>query len=161
MLEHLIIRLIIQQDYESLALLFENNNRPEITEFFTPFTLNSKSAYQICNQKSLDKYYVAVLNQKFIGFCMLRGWDEGYETPSFGVFVDYMHHGMGFGKAISQFALQEAVRLNCPKIRLTVFSKNYQAVSLYKSLGYEEIDRQVLLLNNQQNEKITMVKNLE
>ena len=47
---------------------------------------------------SQDDYYVAARGEDLLGFSMLRGFDEGYEIPSFGIFVDHESHGQGIGR---------------------------------------------------------------
>jgi ribosomal protein S18 acetylase RimI-like enzyme len=72
---------------------------------------------------------------------MLRGWDEGFDVPSFGVLVDHRTQGQGLGRRMTEFAIAEARRLGSRRVRLTVNESNQAAVHLYRSLGFEEVSR--------------------
>ena len=135
------IRQIQDIDYEDLARFFEKNNVPEITKYFHPFPLNSQTAHEITCASHLDRYYIAILDDQIAGFCMLRGWDEGYQIPSLGLFVAKNQQGLGLGKQMVKFCLQEANKLDCHSIRLSVYETNITAVSLYRSFGFTEKNR--------------------
>ena len=155
------IQIIQACDYEDLVQFFEENNKSEITRHFHPFPLTQKTVFDIVYINHLDRYYIAIRNEHIVGFCMLRGWEEGYEIPSFGAFVDYKYHGQGIGRALTEFAIAEAVRLGCPKVRLSVYASNVRALSLYRSLGFEEVSRKPCILDGVEDETIVMLKNLQ
>ena len=92
---------------------------------------------------------------------MLRGWDEGFQIPSFGIIVDYRYHGLGLGRRMTEFAIEEARRLNCSRVRLSVYESNDRALCLYRSLGFEEISREAVVVHGSPDIKIVMVKGLE
>jgi ribosomal protein S18 acetylase RimI-like enzyme len=92
---------------------------------------------------------------------MLRGWDEVFAIPSLGVFMDYRHHGLGLGRRLTEFALNEARNLNCSAIRLSVYASNKHAKRLYDALGFREIDREPTVVAGRPDIKIIMVKDLE
>jgi len=154
------IRLVLYTDYEALARFFEENNRPEITRHFHPFLLNSQMAYQIACTNHLDRYYIAVANGQIVGLCMLRGWDEDFDIPSFGIFVDYRYHGLGLGRQMTKFVIAEARRLGCHSIRLSVYASNTRALRLYTLLGFREISREPVIISGEPDEKIIMIKDL-
>lgn len=156
----LMIRLVQKGDHERLAWSFAENNRPEVTTFFHPFPLNREMAYQIAETSHDDRYYVALLQEEIVGFCMLRGWDAGFEIPSFGVFVDHRYQGCGIGRQMTEFAVVEAKRLVCPGIRLSVYASNERALRLYMALGFCEISREPVSRMGEQDEKIIMVREL-
>ncbi len=155
------IRQVQETDYEDLARFFRDNNRPEITKHFHPFPLNAQTAYNIVHTSHLDRYYIAICNSRIVGLCMLRGWDEGFDIPSFGVLVDYRYHGVGIGRQLTEFAISEARKLNCSAIRLSVYESNERAKRLYETLGFREIDREPAVVAGQPDVKIIMMKDLE
>lgn len=155
------IRQVQDTDYEALARFFEENNRPEITRHFHPFPLTSQTAFQIACTSHLDRYYIAIWNEHIVGLCMLRGWDEGFEIPSFGVFVDYRCQGLGMGRQMTEFAIAEARKMGCHTIRLSVYASNTRATRLYESLGFREISREPVLVAEEPDEKIIMIKELK
>lgn len=92
---------------------------------------------------------------------MLRGWDEGFEIPSFGIFVDYRHHGLGLGKQMTEFGIDKARKQGCHSIRLSVYESNKRAIRLFKSLGFEQISSQPILVAGEPEVKVIMVKDLK
>lgn len=162
MSEHiaLLIRQVHNTDYETLARFLEENNTPEITRHFHPFLLTSQTAYQIACTNHLDRYYIAIWEERIIGLCMLRGWDEGFKIPSFGILVDHRCRGLNLGRQMTEFAIREARNLNCYNIRLSVYASNVHAMDLYFSLGFEEITREFCVIAGEIDEKVIMVKNL-
>ena len=155
------LRTVESTDYDGLTRFFDENNRSEITVHFHPFPLTSQSAYEIACTDHLDRYYVVVLNSEIIGLCMLRGWDEGFAVPSFGVVTDHRYYGLGLGRRMTEFALNEARRLNCPGLRLSVYQSNIHALHLYGSLGFGEISRESVVLHAKPDIKIVMLKDLQ
>jgi ribosomal protein S18 acetylase RimI-like enzyme len=154
------IRAVEHNDFEALARFLENNNRPEITRHFNPFPLDSKTAYRIACTEHRDQYYVAVLKDEIVGFCMLRGWDEGFQIPSFGILVGHRHISLGLGRKMTEFAISEARASGCAHIRLTVYASNTIAFKLYTRLGFREIARQVIDTAEEADIKIVMMKDL-
>jgi [ribosomal protein S18]-alanine N-acetyltransferase len=155
------IRPVEYADYEALAVFFENNNRPEVTRYFHPFPLNAQTAYKIACTPHLDYYYVAIISSRIVGLFMLRGWDDGFEIPSFGIVVDYRQRGFGLGRKLTEFAIREARKMGCHKIRLSTYASNVNSVRLYMSLGFAEVSRESVLMNEEQDVKIVMTKDLK
>ena len=160
------IRPVAEGDYQALADFFAANDRAEVTGTFNPFPLTAETAHQIARVPKQDRYYVAATSAAepegaIVGLCMLRGWDEGYAVPSFGVFVDWRQHGRGLGRRLTEFAVAEANALNCSRVRLTVFASNAPAVHLYRSIGFEETGREAVEHGDggAPDEKIIMYKN--
>lgn len=155
-----IMRTVESGDYEELVRFFDANSVPQVIRQFHPFPLSASTAWYIARNKHLDRYYVAVLRGQMVALCMLRGWDDGYSTPSFGILVDHRFHARGIGRKITEFALSEAGALGCRQVRLSVYASNEVALHLYASLGFEERVRESVLVTGQPDEKIVMVKEL-
>jgi ribosomal-protein-alanine N-acetyltransferase len=144
-----------------LAELFERNSRPEVTSSFDPFPLDGEEARRIALGSHRDGYYVAARADSLVGFSMLRGFDEGYAIPSFGIFVDRDAHGQGVGRALTSWTVEAARRRGCPCIRLSVYATNAVALGLYVSLGFVEHERLVINRALGPEEKIIMCLRLE
>jgi ribosomal protein S18 acetylase RimI-like enzyme len=154
----LVIRQAQETDCEDLGRFFEQNNRPEVTRYFHPFQLCRLSAYLIACTEHLDKYYVAIKGERIIGLCMLRGWDEGFNIPSFGVLVDFRFQGVALGKKMTEFSVAEAKQIGCPAIRLSVYASNIRGKRLYENLGFTEISREPVSVGWEQDVKVVMIK---
>lgn len=129
-------------DAGPLTKLFERNDVPEVTATFDPFPLDAATARAIAEEPRRDRYYGARSpSGTLLGMSMLRGWDEGYEVPSFGVFVDRGHQGRGIGAALLDRTIAEARGLGAPSVRLSVYAGHDRAERLYRSRGFAEHER--------------------
>src|SRR5690348_1954921 len=81
------IRLLRPEDAEVLAQLFlalcADN---ESVRYFHPHPLTVEFAASLCGRPGhlRDRYFGMWRQGSLAGYAMLRGWDEGYEVPSFG-----------------------------------------------------------------------------
>jgi [ribosomal protein S18]-alanine N-acetyltransferase len=145
------------QHAEALAALFERNSTPAVTGMFDPFPLTVREAHRIALTPRKDLYYVASSEGRLLGLSMLRGFDEGYEIPSFGIFVDHESHRQGVGRELTAWTIEQARRLGCPAVRLTVYARNLAARRLYESLAFVEQKRQSSERAGRPEEKIVML----
>jgi ribosomal protein S18 acetylase RimI-like enzyme len=76
-----------------------------------------------------------------VALSLLRGWDEGYVVPSFGILVDGEWRGRGIGSALTDFTLGEARTLGASRIRLSVYASHELALHLYLDRGFVEDSR--------------------
>jgi ribosomal-protein-alanine N-acetyltransferase len=142
---------------DGLVALFERNAIPAVTALFDPFPLNAAEARRIALEPRQDAFYLAASGELLLGFSMLRGFDEGYEIPSFGIFVDHESHGQGIGRELTAWTIEQARQRGCPAVRLTVYAGNSAARQLYESLGFLEQERHLSHQNKARpDEKIVM-----
>ena len=141
---------------ERLAALFERNRVARVTDLFDPFPLDAARARWIALEPHRDSFYLALREERPAGFSMLRGFDEGYAIPSFGIFVDHESHGEGVGRALTVWTVEEARRGGCSAVRLAVYAANLPARRLYESLGFVEQERQLVDRAGHNEEKIVM-----
>jgi ribosomal protein S18 acetylase RimI-like enzyme len=129
-------RLLHAGDYQDLCAFFSRNDVDSVTRYFKPFPLTPETAAKICLAEHKDAYFALRREGAFVALYMLRGWDEGYEVPSFGVMVDKDWQGRGLGRLMTEAAIGEARRRGCRSLRLTVVPANARAHALYRSLGF-------------------------
>jgi ribosomal protein S18 acetylase RimI-like enzyme len=139
-----------------LVRLFERNAVASVTGSFDPFPLTAAQARRIALERRTDPYYLALLGGCAVGMSMLRGFDAGYETPSFGIFVDHESHGQGIARQLTAWTIEQAQRLGCPAVRLSVYADNHVARGLYESLGFVEQERQRVERGGAQVTKLIM-----
>jgi len=122
---------------EKLIRFFNEINSPDYIKDFSPHPFDEEHARRVCNYQGHDYYYSILLDREnIIGYFMLRGWDEGYDTPSIGLCVLKKYQGLGLGSLIMNF-LEKVARLNgCSKVMLKVKKDNTVAKTLYVSHGY-------------------------
>lgn len=159
--DELRVALIGTDDGDRLATLFERNSVASVVDTFDPFPLSAAEARRIASTGGEDRYYIAVRGDETVGFSMLRGFDEGYEIPSFGVFVDHAHHGRGVGRQLTRWTVEQARLQGAPAVRLTVYASNLAARRLYESLGFVERERESVDRGGEPDEKIVMSLDFE
>ncbi len=154
------IEIIQSEHFNLLTTFFVENNLPAITNTFNPFPLTEITARWIAYEPHKDMFFLALQSQKPVGFSMLRGWEEGYKIPSFGMFVDYRQHGKGYGKDLLRLTVEAAQKHNCTQVRLSVYASNLPACKIYSSYGFFETERTDIEHHEKRDQKIIMVKDL-
>lgn len=69
---------------------------PEYARFFYAFGSGAEEIARLLDARQRDVYSGMFWRGELVGVFMLRGWDAGYEVPSFGVIVDERHRGRAF-----------------------------------------------------------------
>ncbi len=141
---HSIIRPVSAGDAEKLGAFFEAIDRDEETRpFFHPHPLSKDYAVELCNriERIKDAYFIALQSHGISAYSMLRGWDEGYQIPSFGCCVHPQLRNAGLGKQLLAHAIDESRSRGAEKLRLTVFKKNERAIAVYRRFGFEFTDK--------------------
>jgi len=108
----------------------------ENNKFFHPYPFTDETIEKIMNSDK-DLYSFFLDNGKIIGYFMLRGFDEGYEIPSFGMIVHPDYRGKGIGKMMLKKAIEICKKSKCKKIRLTIDKDNKIAKSIYIKAGFK------------------------
>jgi sugar phosphate isomerase/epimerase/ribosomal protein S18 acetylase RimI-like enzyme len=135
------MRRLSKRDSDILGTLFERNNREEVTRGFHPFPMTRETAAELLQPGRQDHFFGAEADGQLVAFSMLRGWDEGFKIPSFGIFVDYEKQQCGVGRKLTEWTLRWMDLLKCPQARLTVSEGNAVAKKMYESLGFEQTER--------------------
>jgi len=154
------LKSIEPSDLGRLSKLFTDNNIDKVIQTFTPFELSPEMAMWIACEPHKDHFYLGIIHNIPIGFSMLRGWDEGFSVPSFGIFIDHRQHGQGLGKQLLDLTIEEAKKLQCHHIRLSVYASNPSACKIYRSRGFKETDRKAVMNKGFADEKIVMLKDI-
>jgi len=105
-------------------------------DFFHPHPFTLEQAKQICNHTGKDLYLASIDNGQISSYGLLRGWDEGYDIPSLGIYVAEKYRGTGLSKKTMEELHGFAWKNGVKKIRLTVLHRNKKALALYQNLGY-------------------------
>ena len=110
-----------------------------VTRFFHPHRFTLREARRVCSRSAAarDIYIVALDEDEVIAYAMLRGWDQGYEVPSFGLCVLPAHQGAGLGSRLLDHALTCAGARGVQRVMLKVHFDNHAARRLYESRGFD------------------------
>ncbi|GBE29165.1 mycothiol acetyltransferase [bacterium BMS3Bbin04] len=122
----------------SIAAMMEADGA-EYRSGFHPFPPDSAEIAQILRDARQDRYWGMFIAGELAGFMMLRGWDEGYQRPSFGVYVAKPHGGRGLGRLALDWCLSFCRSNDIPAMMLKVYPSNTFAVALYESAGFDVI----------------------
>jgi ribosomal protein S18 acetylase RimI-like enzyme len=156
----LVVEGIGADHLKELSEMFERNRVPAVTATFDPFELTADTARRIALEPRRDAYFVARGREGFVAMSMLRGFDDGFEIPSFGIFVDYRQQGRGIGRWLTEWTIRWANSHACLAVRLSVYASNRRAGDLYRSLGFSEITRMSMQRNGEPDEKLIMMLKL-
>ena len=159
--ERPLLRALGASDRDALARFLERNDVPEVTRHFHPFEMTAASAEEIALHAGDDWYFGTFVRGKLLALSMLRGWNEGYDEPSFGIAVDADWHGRGIGSVLTDFTLERAPWLGSRRVRLSVYASNERAHRMYLARGFGEVERQPVTRAGREDERVVMVLELE
>lgn len=129
-------KLLDQSDVEYVEEIFLDASLSK-DAFFSPHSFDAETAKLICSGSTKDKYYgMYIHNQTMVAYGMLRGYEDGFITPSLGIYIHSSHRGRGYGHIMMEKLHDAAKALGSTQVRLTVLKNNVTAISLYKKLGY-------------------------
>jgi ribosomal protein S18 acetylase RimI-like enzyme len=133
------IRRLQVRDEEQLFALFKAfAAHEEITRYFHPHPFDRVTASEIAGYSGSDMYFGFFWDGELVGYAMLRGWDEGYEVPAFGVAVAPGHEGRGVGRELLRASLEETRARGARKIILKVHNANERALRWYLACGFKK-----------------------
>ena len=104
--------------------------------FFRPHRFTPEVARTIARRSGNDLFAILVDGDQAVAYGMLRGWDEGYATPSLGLAVRTDRQGQGIGHLMMERLHQAALGRGASIVRLRVHRDNIRARRLYEDFGY-------------------------
>lgn len=130
-----ITRLLRADDAGEFARLLAAQSTA-YARFFSPFSFSPADVSRLLADRERDIFMGMYWQERLVGFFMLRGWDEGYEVPAYGVLIDEGHAGCGLA-TLSLRAAKAICRLcAAPRLMLKVHPDNGRAKSLFERAGF-------------------------
>lgn len=114
----------------------------EDVAYFHPHPFTAEQAEKYLNYTGRDKYLLFMLDGTIVGYGMLRGWDEGFDIPSLGIYIRRQFRGTGIASACMRLLHDVARKEGAATVRLTVGVDNPRAAHLYEAHGYVEVGRE-------------------
>lgn len=108
---------------------------PEYLAHFTAFA-EPGALRRKCSVARQDAFFTLLDSGRISGFFCLRGLDQGYVRPSFGVYVASSAQGRGLARAALQRAVVWCRQRGVPMLMLKVSVLNARAYRLYESCGF-------------------------
>lgn len=103
---------------------------------FFPHPLTPGEARRLCRYAGLDQYFVATINDRILGYGMLRGWDEGYTIPSLGLATHPDARIQGLAKFLMRELIQQAQNRGAPQLRLTADASRLRLINFFVRHGF-------------------------
>ncbi|MBD2197809.1 MULTISPECIES: GNAT family N-acetyltransferase [Calothrix] len=145
-------RILQYSDAEKLSDILLKSDKSYI-KYFHPFDFQVATIQKILFKSCKDKFFGVVLESglsqesDLIGFYMLRGLDEGYTDPMFGVFISQQYSSKGIGRITITHAESFCKFCGYEKLLLKVNPENTRARKMYESLGFRYLREEGLLKN--------------
>lgn len=129
------IRTLQVEDVAKLLALLLSQPKKYV-RFFTPFSFDRATLEKILSKIDRDSYMGIFWSGQLVGFFMLRGWDKGYEIPTFGVLIDQKFRGFGL-----EMISLEAAKIICKlcggrDIMTKVHPRNMSAKGVARKIGF-------------------------
>lgn len=134
-MEELIIKKISINFAEELSGLLQNED-PEYSKYFIPFEFDLRTISEKIQNLQLDSFWGVFADDKLVGFYMLRGFDDGYDIPSYGVWISKKFSGKGLSKLTLQHAISYCKINNVKELMLKVHPDNLAAKKIYEDFGF-------------------------
>jgi RimJ/RimL family protein N-acetyltransferase len=131
----MILRPLVPEDAVALADML-SGQPADYMRYFAPFHFDRDTITDMLRKAHRDVYMGIFWNDKLAGFFMLRGWDQGYEIPAYGVTIDHQHRNLGLAKLSLEMS-KTISRLNgAQKLMLKVHPDNAAAKHVYEDAGF-------------------------
>jgi len=109
---------------------------PAYARFFRPFGYDEASIAAALAQTGQDIYTGLFWDQQLVGFFMLRGWNEGYEVPAFGILIDERYRGYGLEMAALDTAKVICRLRNVSRLMIKMNPDNISAKGVARKTGF-------------------------
>ncbi len=106
-------------------------------QYFEPFKITESQFLSLISSAESDQYRVILVDDRVAGFFMLRGLDEGFVIPSFGVYISSCYANKGLSKLALSYSIAWCIINNIKKIRLSVHPNNIHAIQTYIRAGFD------------------------
>ncbi len=136
-MKELIIRKLSSEFAAELSLLLQSED-PEYSRYFIPFEFDFQTISEKIRNLHKDSFWGVFVNDKLVGFYMLRGLDEGYNIPAYGVWISKKFSGKGISKLTLQHAISYCRINQIKELMLKVHPDNLIAKKIYEDFGFEK-----------------------
>jgi RimJ/RimL family protein N-acetyltransferase len=135
--EYLTIRALRSEDSPALSILLRSQP-PDYAHFFYAFSFDEATIRKLLSDCRRDHYAGIFWQQELVGFFMLRGWDMGYEVPSFGVLIDEKYRGGALMKLALDAAKLISRKCGAPHLMAKIHPDNV-SIRGARRLGFVQV----------------------
>lgn len=132
-----VVRSITASDEDSVFDAFRDLLRdPTAARYFHPHQLDRATAGRIASRPGRDVYLGYFQAGRLLGYAMLRGWEEGYEVPAFGVAVLPEARDRGIGSLLLREALATARGRGAREVMVKIHGDNRRTLDWHLAEGF-------------------------
>jgi RimJ/RimL family protein N-acetyltransferase len=106
------------------------------SRFFIPFAFDAQSVKSVLRKAKKDIYFAVRVNRDLAGFYMLRGFDQGYRIPAYGVWIAPKYKNCGLAALTLAHAFAICKLNGIGQLLLKVHPKNVKALKFYERTGF-------------------------
>lgn len=125
-------------DASALSRLLTVDDK-DYRQYFIPFVADIKSLEERLKSVREDRYWGIWLDSTLAGLFMMRGFDEGYQKPSFGVYISQTYSGKGLSRFAIDYCMSWCQVNNIEAMMLKVHPDNRYARLTYEKAGFRTI----------------------
>ncbi len=127
----LIVRSLEVEDAAALSAMLRAQSQ-SYTRFFDPFNFDRETITSLLVKRSRDVFMGIYWQAELKGFFMLRGWDEGFDVPAYGVLIDERYSGYALAQLSLRMAKSICKLRGAKRMLLKVHPDNKAARTLYE-----------------------------
>jgi RimJ/RimL family protein N-acetyltransferase len=131
------INLLDASNAQEISSLLTSSSK-QYSSYFIPFSFDEKNIESLLHQAIKDKFYGVFVSGRLVGFFMLRGFDEGYSIPSYGVWIAEEFSNKGLSTLTLQHAISFCKINSIKKVMLKVHPDNLAAKHIYEKFGFKQ-----------------------
>ncbi len=133
-----IFRLLPEHASELAAAL--RADADDYQQYFIPFSFEADSLHERLEAARADRYWGLRCGDTLAGFFMLRGFDEGYKRPAYGVYITRPFARKGLASLTLRYCISWC-RLNAVEaLMLKVHPDNTPARTMYEREGFRFLE---------------------
>ncbi len=127
----------IDASYAKSLYILTSESDTEYLKYFTPFEISERKFAEVLSKAVRDCFFGVFVGSALAGFYMLRGFDDGYDIPAYGLFISEKFAGQGLGSLTVQHAITFCKVNKIRRLLLKVYPDNLSAKALYEGFGFK------------------------
>ncbi len=133
----LTIHPLLPEDAPRLATMLRAQP-PDYSRFFYPFSFEESVIASMLSDCEHDVYMGIYHRDELVGLYMLRGWDEGYEVPAFGILIAEKYRGYGLEMMSLEAAKTICKLRGTSRMMLKMHPDNFSSRGVARKIGFRQ-----------------------
>lgn len=138
-LQNLVISRLSPDDTSQLSDLLSGDDS-SYGSYFNPFPAGKESLETRLKNAVKDHYWGIWFGDELAGFFMLRGFDDGHQRPSFGVYIAKIFANRGLLKLALAHSISWCRLNGVHAMMVKVHPNNKYAADCYKKTGFKFLE---------------------